>query len=514
MKPTCYSQLDPISVPTEDGCCSTWDCNCNCEIWGRKHYHTFDGIYYKFLEDCAYVLVEEKVPRYNFSVILDNSDCNKERSKRCHKSLIINYSGHIINFSAKNRQKPIVTVDEVKVSFPYHAEGFHITKNCKKVTISIPDIRTTITGKKNNFHIQVPEQYFLDNTQGQCGSCSRNIKDECVRKNGKIEPDDCCHKTALDWKVDDPNKPRCQAAPTNVSCEVPPTVPPCESGKTVCDVLSGVTFKECNAEKQLSDYITACLEDHCAVNSTETDCSSLEAAAKSCIAAGKCVDWRNSTNGLCPHNCTEGFIYKACAKYNHDYCKDGEKKSGERFSEHIEGCFCENGLMLSEDETGCVSSCARCKDYAGNVRYEGDHWSHPNDTCIHYTCIGDAVTETKITCSSHPDCDEADKTWDNYRCCYSCPNKLTQCKVKSKMISIGDGPCSETIEVKACEGYCSSFAIFDPKTNGMKQTCDCCQEENTEEKQISLTCPNGESQTYTYISAKSCKCKTCKGENA
>ncbi|GCC20706.1 hypothetical protein chiPu_0019273, partial [Chiloscyllium punctatum] len=208
-------------------------------------------------------------------------------------------------------------------------------------------------------------------------------------------------------------------------------------------------FKKCSEEIKLSDYIKACQDDHCDANSTETDCSSLEAAAKTCSAERNCVDWRNSTNGLCPHNCTEGFIYKACARYDHDYCKDGEKKSGERFPERIEGCFCENGLMLSEDGTRCVSSCA-----------------------------------------------------------------MRQCKVKRKMISIREGSCSATIEVKACEGYCNSSAIFDPKTNGMKQTCECCQEEKTEEKQISLKCSFGGSRTYTYISAKSCKCKICEGENA
>ncbi|GCC20154.1 hypothetical protein chiPu_0021287, partial [Chiloscyllium punctatum] len=147
-------------------------------------------------------------------------------------------------------------------------------------------------------------------------------------------------------------------------------------------------------------------------------------------------------------------------------------------------------------------------------RYEGDYWSHPNDTCIHYRCVRGAVTETQITCSSRPDCDEADKKWDKYRCCYSCPDRLRQCKVKRKMISIGEGQCSATVEVKACEGYCNSSAIFDPKTNGMKQTCECCQEEKTVAKQISLKCSFEGSQTYTYISAKSCKCKICEGENA
>ncbi|XP_059510634.1 mucin-2-like [Stegostoma tigrinum] len=512
VKPTCYSGLEPKNFPTKGGCCSTWDCDCECQVWGNPHYRTFDGLFYDFFEDCTYVLVQEKVPRYNFSVILDNYYCNRTFLS-CLKSLIINYNRHIINFSTERERRPMVTVNEVEVSFPYHAKGFNITKNRKTVTIYIPGIRTTIIGQKHNFRIRVPQQYFLDNTQGQCGSCSRNRKDECVRRNGKIEPPDCCHKTAFDWKVDDPKKPHCQAAPTNVPCEVPPTLPPCEFGKTVCDVISGNLFKKCKNRQDLTNYVKACQYDHCAVNSTETDCTSLEAAAMICNAAGICVDWRDSTNGLCPYNCTEGFTYKACARYNHDYCKDGEKISGERFDERTEGCFCKNGLMLSEDGTQCVPSCARCKDYAGNLRYEGESWSHPNDTCVHYSCSGGVVSKTQVICSFRPDCDEADKIWDKYLCCYSCHDRLKRCKVQLKKIDIRKGGCAGTILVKACEGNCDSSAIFDPRRNGMKRNCKCCQEKETERKVTQLKCRNGKSQLYTYISAKSCSCQICKGEN-
>ncbi|XP_048466537.1 mucin-2-like [Rhincodon typus] len=512
VKPTCYSGLESKSVPTKGGCCSTWDCDCECQVWGYSHYRTFDGLGYDFFHNCTYVLVQEKTPRYNFSVILDNYHCNQQSFASCRKSLIINYNKHIINFSTEKR-KPVVTVNEVEVSFPYRAGGLNIVKSCNKVTIYIPDIRTTIIGQRNNFRIRVPEQYFLNNTQGQCGSCSRNITDGCVRRNGKIEPRDCCHKTAFDWKVDDPKKPRCQAAPTNVPCEVPPTLPPCEFGKTVCDAISGNSFEKCRNKQELTKYVKACQYDHCAMNSTEMGCTSLEAAALTCNAAGICVDWRNSTNGLCSYNCTESLTYKACAKHNHDYCKDGEMIHGEAFDEHTEGCFCKSGSMLSEDGTRCVSSCARCKDYAGNLRYDGESWPHPNDTCINYTCVEGLVTKTQKSCSDRPKCDEADKQWDKDHCCYYCQEKLRQCKVQNKTIDIKEGDCSATVQLKACEGKCESSAMFDPKTNRMKHNCECCQEKETEKKETHLNCLNGKTQVYTYISAKSCSCKICKSEN-
>ncbi|XP_048466535.1 mucin-2-like [Rhincodon typus] len=508
VKPTCYSGLEPKSLPTKGGCCSTWDCDCNCQLWGNRHYRTFDGLYYNFFRNCTYVLVQEKVPRYNFSVILDNYDCAPQSLVSCPKTLIINYNGYVIYFST---QKPSVSVNGIEVNFPYHGKEFNFTKNYNKVTIYIPAIRTTIIGINNSFRISVPEQYFLDNTQGQCGSCSRNIKDECTRRNGNLEPLDCCDKTALDWKVNNPNKAYCAAAPTKVPCEAPPTPLPCVYGKTVCDIISGDSFRHCRNRQDLTKYIKACQNDHCAVNSTELECSGVEAAAAICNAAGTCVDWRASTNGLCSYNCPFGFTYKACARYNDNYCKDGVMISGERFDERVEGCFCPNGMMLSEDRTQCIPSCTRCKDNAGNLRYEGESWSHPNDTCIHYQCSGGVVTKTQITCSSRPTCDEANKTWDSYHCCYDCHQELKLCKVNKKQLNVTKNGCSANIEVQVCDGYCESFAMFNPEMNGMERKCSCCNENETETKAVMLQCPNGTTQQYSYISVKSCQCKICAG---
>ncbi|XP_043569533.1 mucin-2-like [Chiloscyllium plagiosum] len=378
-----------------------------------------------------------------------------------------------------------------------------------KIAINIHAIRTTIVGSNTTFKITVPEQYFLDNTEGQCGSCSKDINDECTRRNGNLESLDCCHKTALDWKVDNPNKAYCAAAPTDMSCEAPPTPPTCAYENTVCDIISGQSFRNCNKMQDLTKYIKVCQNDHCAVNSTELECSSLEAAAMICTAAGACTDWRASTNGLCPYSCPVGFTYKACAVYNHNYCKDGEMISGEKFDERVEGCFCAFGLMLSEDGTQCVPSCQKCKDDAGNTRDEGESWSHPNDTCIQYQCSKGVVTKLQITCSSRPTCDEANKIWDSYHCCYTCLQEVKVCAVKNKQLTFTKDNCSTNVVVQVCDGYCDSFAMFNPKVNGMERQCSCCYENQYETRTAMLQCSNGNTTSYSYIYVNSCQCKSC-----
>ncbi|XP_059842765.1 mucin-2-like [Hypanus sabinus] len=670
LKPKCYNGLRPVRVKTEDGCCSAWDCEYDCHVWGGRHYRTFDGIFYNFFENCAHILVQEIVPKYNFTVILDNYYCTSSMPKTCRRTLIIHYGGNVIHLLSG--YQPSVLFNGIPVSFPYDAEGVNISRMGFNVRISLPYIRTTITGHKHNFRIQVPEQYFLDNTQGQCGYISKNKNDDCRRRDGKVEPPNCCHKTAFDWKIDDPNKPQCRTAPTNVPCTPPPPPPSCKRA-AVCDVLKEEVFSTCSNNMYFDYYYKACQFDNCEMNGRKNcssqedgscesgsrsaedldsgskeqmgsgskeqmgsgskeksgkgskeksgsgskensgkgskeksgsgskeqmgsgskeqmgsgskeksgkgskeksgsgskensgkgskeksgsgskeqmgsgskeksgkgskeksgsgsseddcssregdkcksntpkiDCSSLEAAAEMCRRAGSCVDWRTSTNGLCDHVCPNGFIYKACSSHNHNYCKNNMMILGDKFDTPTEGCFCPDGMMLSEDETQCVPSCIRCEDFSGRLRNEGETWFHPNNTCVHFTCTKGVVVETKITCSSQSSCDEASKVWDEFHCCYQCPLEVQRCAVQPKRIKLTKDVCSAFVEVNSCEGFCRSFSIFNSMKNGMMHKCECCQENEVEEKETTLNCHDGKTMKYKYSSAKTCTCKLCK----
>ncbi|XP_072921404.1 uncharacterized protein [Hemitrygon akajei] len=633
LKPKCYNGLRPVRVKTEDGCCSAWDCEYDCHVWGGRHYRTFDGIFYNFFENCAHILVQEIVPKYNFTVILDNYYCTSSMPKSCRRTLIIHYGGNVIHLLSG--YQPSVLFNRIPVSFPYDAEGVNISRMGFNVRINFPDIRTTITGRKHHFRIQVPEQYFLDNTQGQCGYISKNKNDDCRRRDGKVEPPNCCHKTAFDWKIDDPNKPQCRTAPTNVPCTPPPPPPSCKRA-AVCDVLKEELFSTCSNNMYFDYYYKACQFDNCEMNGRENcssqedgscesgsrstedsdskeqmgssskeqmgsgskeqmgsgskeqkgsgskeqmgssskeqkgsdskeqkgsgskeqmgsgskeqmgsgskeksgsgskeksgsgssevdcegdncksntpkiDCSSLEAAAEMCRRAGSCIDWRTSTKGLCDHVCPNGFIYKACSSHNHNYCKNNMMILGEEFDTPTEGCFCPDGMMLSEDETQCVPSCIRCKDFSGRLRNEGETWVRPNNTCVHFTCTKGVVVETKITCSSQSSCDEASKVWDEFHCCFKCPLEVQRCAVQPKRIKLTKGVCSAFVEVNSCEGFCRSFSIFNSMKNGMMHKCECCQENEVEEKETTLNCRNGKTMKYKYSSAKTCTCKLCK----
>ncbi|XP_069764050.1 mucin-6-like isoform X2 [Narcine bancroftii] len=501
-KPRCGNSMNPVKVHTENGCCVRWECACECEIWGDPHYNTFGDVSFDFFDNCTYTLVEEKVPKYNFSILVDNYFCFSFIKKSCPKGLIISYNGTVVHISID--EEYMLTVNGRNVRLPFNSKGFNITKLGSSTHISIPEIHTVITAVRYSFKIQLPEKYFSNNTQGQCGSCA---SDQCIRKNGNVEPSDCCDKTAYDWKVDDPRKPYCRSAPTNVPCAPISPPPTCKSERTICAIIQEEPFEKCRRKINLDKFVKSCIFDHCATNST-TDCSSLEAAAWACASVGVCVDWRDSTNGMCNYTCAEGLVYKPCANKNSDQCENNVVKAGETFTPTEEGCFCPDGLIFSEDRSECVPFCESCHDYLGKPRKNGDIWDDPADSCISYLCTKYGVLIRNISCIQNKSCPESLRIHIN-RCCFICIEEAGSCKINSYNETIIKKNCKATIVAKQCQGYCSSGSRYNYKQNHMDHLCQCCKGDLTEEMNVKLYCENGHTKRVKYVAIKSCKCQNC-----
>lgn len=96
---------------------------------------------------------------------------------------------------------------------------------CQKKSFNFFNVKGFVLINANYFH-------FI-------GSVSKRKTDDCMRKNGKIEPTDCCSETAHEWKTSYTNKKHCTDLPTYQPCS-PPTPPPsCEYETPMCNAIFG-----------------------------------------------------------------------------------------------------------------------------------------------------------------------------------------------------------------------------------------------------------------------------------
>ncbi|XP_035283048.1 mucin-2-like isoform X8 [Anguilla anguilla] len=555
------------SVRTDD-CCQTWECDCQCQVYGDPHYITFDGTPYDFLEDCSYILVEEKKQKHNFSVIVDNFNCVANAS--CVRAVRVQYGKNIITLSIVSNRLIVSEFNNVNVPQPYENQGIRITTTNWKVSIYIDAIRSYVSlTPRRVLVVNLAMAYFHGNTQGQCGECGGGA---CVRRNGDVEPDTCCDKTAYSWLYEEKEKPHCKVK--DVSCNTTITVPQCYSKRVpLCELFNHKAFKECSKKVDLTLLKKNCLFDSCMAKNNSIDCEVLEKAASDCQNAGFCVDWRPLTNGSCDVKCPEGMIYKECPSTPTTICEGG-RISTKIMDTPTAGCFCPGNKHRAggythtcvSDCTDCVgphgepkepgdvweancylctcdkitltqrcepktrSSLPTCQDNETLVRFNstgccnmavcvektcehrghtykiGERWSDSAQPCVLYSCEISGITIENKLCAEEQ-CLEGSRVCDKQKGCYTCKNT---CSPRMSRVNVTiDGKCTDEVELPVCEGQCTSHSRWNDSELRMEKECQCCQEKTSQEKSITLKCKGGSKNTFTYKHIVDCECQLC-----
>ncbi|XP_024604815.1 mucin-5AC [Neophocaena asiaeorientalis asiaeorientalis] len=439
-KPICANGYPAVIVANPEDCCPLYECKCVCSRWGKPHYVTFDGTYYTFLDNCTYVLVQQIVPVFgHFRVLIDTYFCDAEDGLPCLQSIIIEYQQDRIVLT----RKPVGGVMTSEIIFNnevvrpgFQKDGIVVSQIGIKMYVTIPALGVQVMFRGLIFSVELPFSKFANNTEGQCGTCTNDQKDECRLPGGAVVPS--CSDMPRHWNVTRPGQPSCSRPPL-----MPTTVEPKKTSTSclpspICQLILSKVFKPCHSVIPPWPYYQACAFDQCHAPTVDLGCSSLELYAALCASLSVCIDWRGLTTHECPFTCPADKVYRPCGPSNPSYCYMNDSANTLALPEAIpitEGCFCpEDMTLFSSSSEVCVpANCSSCMGPDGEPVEPGHTVSVGCQEC---TCKGGTWTLSCQTrpCAPPPACPEAGfvpvpAALQTGQCCpqYTCVCNTTHC---------------------------------------------------------------------------------------
>uniref|UniRef100_A0A2K5ZUE8 Mucin 5B, oligomeric mucus/gel-forming n=1 Tax=Mandrillus leucophaeus TaxID=9568 RepID=A0A2K5ZUE8_MANLE len=387
---TCVNKHLPIKVSDPSQPCDFhYECECICSVWGSSHYSTFDGTSYTFEGNCTYVLMREIHARLgNLSLYLDNHYCvASAAAASCSRALSIHYKSMDIVLTVTTvhgKEEDLILFDQIPVSSGFSKNGVLVSvTGTTTMRVDIPALGVSVTFDGHIFQARLPYSLFHNNTEGQCGTCTNNQRDDCLQRDGTTATS--CKDMAKTWLVPDSRKDGCWAptgTPPTASPPAPvssaPTPSPCPP-QPLCDLMLSQVFAECHDLVPPGPFFNACISDGCQ-GRPEVPCQSLEAYAALCRARGVCSDWRGATGGLCDLTCPPTKVYKPCGPIQPASCNS--RNQNPQLEGLAEGCFCPGDQILFSAHTGtCVQDCT-CVGPDGFPKSPGQQWNSNCQSCV------------------------------------------------------------------------------------------------------------------------------------
>uniref|UniRef100_A0A8C5H0H0 Mucin-2-like n=1 Tax=Gouania willdenowi TaxID=441366 RepID=A0A8C5H0H0_GOUWI len=506
---TCERGLKPVLVKDKDDCCSYYACPCVCEGWGDPHYNTFDNLYYSYQGNCTYILMQEIIPEIDLTIYVDNVNCDPLEDVSCPRSLIISYQTEVIFF--------------LKIISP-----------------------VIVTFGLAGFKIDLPYQHFGNNTQGHCGTCNNDQKDDCMLPGGQTIKD--CAIMADYWLANDISQENCPqpTVPPTGNPEPQPSLAPCKPN-SLCDLLHSSPFTACHHVISPENFYKGCVYDSCHMSNPAVECTSLQTYAASCAQAGVCIYWRNHTK-LCSSNCPANMVYKPCGPAEQPTCEDNKYEPTMNYTS--EGCFCPEGTKLFNKQSGiCVEKCGKC---CGLITFYKCQDCICEETTKTVVCKPKVCPKPPVAECKEPGFELVSQTDPSNPCCetFVCQCKLSNCPITDLDCPVGFKPtvhfppgkccpeqrCGESIisflslvytsgklsmkthvthnncqsaemvDMSYCEGPCNTYSIYSQSAEGTTHSCACCKEVHSSNRTVNLLCLNGETIPYSYMHVEECGC--------
>ncbi|CAK8694757.1 unnamed protein product [Clavelina lepadiformis] len=370
-----YKQL--VTLPEEATCTAS----------GDPHYTTFDGKRFDFMGTCSYVLVSSPATDKSPKFVIEGVNGNRYGNTR------VSYLERVI---VRIDNYPPITMET----------GKKITVGKKPYNLGSHLFKKSVVMYKSGNSVHFKTAFGL-----QFLYSDANIRIILSQKFARIVNGLCGDFNGVSEDINDPVEFASQhLTDSKNECEADKSAPSCSPEKQarfneLCSILreESECFKDCNLDR--SSYIENCVFDACAFEEIlEALEQNVASFAATCQRRGKQVcNWREITKT--PLLCLLHSHYELQTPQCPEICvAAGINDLSCNATGFVEGCQCDDGFVLSDDECVPRSHCGCSVEDEDEIVYYKDGQSFYKDNTCTQKCV---CKDGRVKCSNSP-CQEGE----------------------------------------------------------------------------------------------------------
>ncbi|XP_069463306.1 IgGFc-binding protein-like [Ambystoma mexicanum] len=368
-----------------------------CHVAGDPHYFTFDSFMHTFMGTCTYTLVEVCKPDQvtPFTIVAKNEERGEPLLSYLRLAHIDVYGSRITLMKSKR-----VLINDERVRIPANDQIPGVSIAASGIYTVVETNFGLVVKFDGNHHleIQIPGSYY-GKVCGMCGNYNANSSDELMMPSGQQATN--VTQFGNSWKADGDSDPGCQP---DTREDLGPSCTEEEMArmKGLCSEMLSANYQPCHKTIDPGSFIQNCVYDMCEYQGMiSTLCDNVQSYVEACRSQGVEIQWRNST--FCPLPCPPNSHYSDCAPPCPATCTNlYASASCDRPNSCVEGCECNRGFVLSDDQCVEMKDCG-CLDGPNNYHNVGESWLTVNCTAS-CTCRADGRYCNPFQCPPYSGC--------------------------------------------------------------------------------------------------------------